>query len=288
MGKIMVIPKNKEMIEKLIKVSDAFLIGIKGLSFNLPFYYLIEEIEELIIYLNNEKREVFVALNKNIKNEEIPYLEEVMLKLNQLPIKGVFFYDVALIEIWEKHSLKYDLVWAQEHFVTNYETCNYFKQLGVNYGLLASEITLAEIKEIIKKSPMKFILPVFGYLPICASFRHLVNNYLDHFNLPKVSIKYFMEKENKSYQIIDDDNGTIVYSNNIINGLAESQELKEAGLSYLLLNSFSIDDDKFIKVVTMFNQANKENSKQLDNEIFEMFNNVDKGFLYNETVYKVK
>ncbi len=288
MGKIMVIPKNKEMIEKLIKVSDAFLIGIKGLSLNLPFYYLIEEIEELIIYLNNEKKEVFVALNKNIKNEEIPYLEKTMLKLNQLPIKGVFFYDVALIEIWEKHSLKYDLVWAQEHFVTNYETCNYFKQLGVNYGLLASEITLAEIKEIIKKSPMKFILPVFGYLPICASFRHLVNNYLDHFNLPKVSIKYFMEKEDKSYQIIDDDNGTIVYSNNIINGLAESQELKEAGLSYLLLNSFSIDDDKFIKVVTMFNQANKENSKQLDNEIFEMFNNVDKGFLYNETVYKVK
>ena len=130
-------------------------------------------------------------------------------------------------------------------FVTNYYTCNYYKELGINYGLLSTEITLEEIIKIIKNSDMKFIMPVFGYLPMFASFRHLVNNYLDYFDIDKTSNNYFMEKEGKTYQVIDEDNGTIVYSNNIINGLAETVKLKEAGLDYILLNSFAIDDDKF-------------------------------------------
>ncbi len=288
MGKIMVIPKNKKMIEKLIDLSDAFLIGVKGLSLNLPIYYEEEEIEELVTFLNKRKKEVFISLNKNIKNKDLPFLEETMLKLNNLKIKGVLFYDVALLQIWKKHSFNYDLVWAQEHFVANYDTCNYYHELGVRYGLLSTEITLKEVEDIIENSSMKFILPLFGYLPMFASFRHLVYNYMDYFNYPKTATHYIMEKEKKSYQIIDDDNGTIVYSHNIINGLEETLKLKKEGLHYFLLNSFGIEDDKFVKVVTMVREVNEENIKKLDEQIFKMFDNVDKGFLYQETIYKVK
>lgn len=288
MSKIMIIPKDRKMIEKVIDQSDAFLIGVKDFSINLPNYYLLDEIIDLVTYLNQNNKEVFISLNKNIKNEELAALEEIMIKLNNLKIKGVFYYDVAVINLWKKHSLNYDLVWAQEHFVTNYYTCNYYKELGINYGLLSTEITLEEIIKIIKNSDMKFIMPVFGYLPMFASFRHLVNNYLDYFDIDKTSNNYFMEKEGKTYQVIDEDNGTIVYSNNIINGLAETVKLKEAGLDYILLNSFAINDDKFLKVLKLFNEVDSNNNERLDNQIFEMFDNADKGFLYKETVYKVK
>ncbi len=288
MSKIMIIPQNREMIKKTLDKSDAFLIGIKGLSTNLPSYYNFEEAVEIVNYLNNKNKEVFISLNKNIKNNELDQLEEIMIKLNDLNIQGVFYYDVAVVNIWQKHSFKYDLVWAQEHFVTNYDTCNYYKDLGVNYGLISSEITLEEIIEIIKNSEMKFILPIFGYLPMFASFRHLVNNYLEYFDIGKTSNNYFMEKEGKKYKLIDEDNGTIVYSSNIISGLAETPILKEAGLNYFLLNSFGIDEDKFFNIVTMFNEVNKDNSDELDKQAFEMFGNIDKGFLYKETVYKVK
>lgn len=288
MSKIMIIPQNREMIKKTLDKSDAFLIGIKGLSTNLPSYYNFEEAVEIVNYLNNKNKEVFISLNKNIKNNELDQLEEIMIKLNDLNIQGVFYYDVAVVNIWQKHSFKYDLVWAQEHFVTNYDTCNYYKDLGVNYGLISSEITLEEIIEIIKNSEMKFILPIFGYLPMFASFRHLVNNYLEYFDIGKTSNNYFMEKEGKKYKLIDEDNGTIVYSSNIISGLAETPILKEAGLNYFLLNSFGIDEDKFFNIVTLFNEVNKDNSDELDKQAFEMFGNIDKGFLYKETVYKVK
>ncbi len=288
MSKTMIIPKNLEMIKNLIDKSDAFLIGIDGLSVNLPNYYSFDEIIGIVKYLNDNNKEVFISLNKNIKNSELSVLEKTMIKLNDLKIQGVFYYDVAVVNLWKKHSFKYDLVWAQEHFATNCDTCNYWKNLGINYALLSTEITMDEIIEIIKNNDMKFILPLFGYLPMFASFRHLVNNYLDYFDKPKQSENYYMKKEGKIYPVIDNKRGTFVYSGNIINGLAESVKLKEVGLDYILLNSFNIDDDKFLKVVMMFNEINIQNSKELDKQIFDMFQNVDKGFLYKETVYRVK
>lgn len=288
MTKMMVIPKNFEMIKKLVDKSDAFLIGIENFSVNLPTFFSLEEAKEIISFLNNHEKEVFISLNKNIKNSELENLEEIMFKLNDFKIQGVLYYDMAVVNLWKKHRFKYDLVWAQEHFATNYNTCNYWKKMGINYGLLSTEITLDEIIEIIKNSKMKFILPLFGYLPMFASFRHLVNNYLDYFEKEKISNSYYMEKEGKKYMVIDDNHGTFVYSSNIINGLLESVKLKEVGLSYILLNSFNIDDEKFEEVVTMFNEVTIENSEELDKKIYEMFNNVDKGFLYTKTVYKVK
>lgn len=288
MTKIMVIPKNRKMIDNLISKSDAFLIGIENLSVNLPTYYTISEVKEIVEFLNNNNKQVFISLNVNIRNNNLELLEETMLKLNDMKIDGVLYYDMAVLNLWKKHQLKYDLVWSQEHFATNYDTCNYYNSLGVKYGLLSTEITLDEVKDIVKNTKMSLILPVFGYLPMFASFRHLVNNYLEYFNHEKNTNNYYMEKEGKKYPLIDDNNGTFVYSGNIINGLAETIELKEVGLDYILLNSFLIDDQKFVDIVEMFNSLDKENVDELDNKIFDMFDNVDKGFLYKETVYKVK
>ncbi|MDD2518919.1 MAG: U32 family peptidase [Bacilli bacterium] len=288
MTKIMVIPKNRKMIDNLINKSDAFLIGIENLSVNLPAYYKLNEVEEIVTFLKNNNKQIFVSLNMNIRNENLELLESTMQKLNDMDIDGILYYDMAVLNLWKKHQFKYDLVWAQEHFATNYDTCNYYNSLGIKYGLLSTEITLDEVKDIVKNTNMLLILPVFGYLPMFTSFRHLVNNYLDYFDHQKSGNNYYMEKEGKKYPLIDDNNGTFVYSGNIINGLAETIQLKEVGLDYILLNSFLIDDQKFEKIVEMFNTLDKDNVDELDNEIFDMFGNVDKGFLYKETVYKVK
>ena len=51
---------------------------------------------------------------------------------------------------------------------------------------------------------------------------------------------------------------------------------------------FLISDDKFEKVLKIFNDANKKNIKELQLQLNKMFDNLGKGFFYNETVYKVK
>ena len=64
--------------------------------------------------------------------------------------------------------------------------------------------------------------------------------------------------------------------------------LKENNINYVVLNSFDIVDSLFTEVVNLFTNVTKDNVKSYNNKINEMFDNIDKGFLYKETVYKVK
>lgn len=175
------------------------------------------------------------------------------------------------------------MVWSQEHLTTNYNTCNYWYKQGISYTFISSEITKFEINNIIKNTKMKLIIPLFGYIPMFTSQRHLVNNYLETFNL-KENGKY-LYKEEKMYPIIDNNLGTVVYSNNILNGLEEFLELKD---NYIFLNNFNIDEPKFLEIVQMYKNLNINNLEKTKLKIEEMFKNTSKCFLYTETIYKVK
>ena len=167
-------------------------------------------------------------------------------------------------------------MWAQEHLTTNYQTINNWLSFGVKYTYLSCDITLREIKEIKENTNSILIAPMFGYIPIFTSKRHEVKNYLDNFNLTDNSSINYIEKEDKIYPIIDNTEGTVVYSNNILNGYKEYLDLD---IDYVTLNSFNIDDDLFLDVVKTFKEKKLE-----DLEI----ENSDKGFLFKETTYKVK
>ena len=94
-----------------------------------------------------------------------------------------------------------------------------------------------------------------------------------------------MTKESKTYPIIDNDIGTQVYSNNILNGIKASLNVD---LEFIILISFNIDLDKFISVIGMFKSVNKDNVLEYEEKINNMFNNVDNGFLNTIIIYKVK
>ena len=84
--------------------------------------------------------------------------------------------------------------------------------------------------------------------------------------------------------IVDDNLGTNIYSAHILNGYQEYLKLKNYQIDYVTLNAFDIDDEKFIKVVKMFKEVKQESEEKIN----EMFENTSKGFLYKETIYRVK
>lgn len=277
--KILTYPKNIEEIEKTKHLVDGFIIGIKNMSVNANMY-----IDSLDI-LKNIDKDIFISINKNMHNSDLEKVRDILIKLNNYNIKGVIYYDVAILNIYKSLDLNYDLVWAQEHLTTNYNTINYWNSFGVNYTYLSSDITEEEIIEISKNTNSKLIVNLFGYLPMFVSKRHIVKNYIENFKLVDNSSVNYMTKENKTYPIIDNNVGTSVYSNNILNGIKTSLNID---VDYIVLNSFDIDLNKFINVIEMFKSVNKENVFEYEDKINKLFTNVDNGFLNTKTIYKVK
>lgn len=285
MTKLLVMPNSIESIEKTNTFCDGFIIGVKNFSVNTTLNLSLDEIKNIVE--KYDTKEIFISVNKNIHNEEIDELINILHYLNKLNIKGIIYYDVALVELKKKLGLDVDLVWNQEHLTTNYATCNFWQYFGVNYAYLSSDVTLEELIDIKKNTSVKLFTTVFGYLPMFASRRHLVKNYLKTFSLYGGNA-YEIEKEGKSYKIIDNSLGSFVYSSHILNGIDEYLKLKENNMDYVVLNGFQIDDKDFTKIVELFSKVDENNVKGYSKLIGEICPNWDKGFFYKETVYKVK
>lgn len=287
MSKLLVIPSSLEQIDKISNLADGFILCIEHLSINGNFYISINKLEQIVTKIKQYNKEVFVSINKNMFNDDLDYLENSLLKIDKMNIDGILYYDLSVLSLVKKLNLNLNLIWSQEHLTTNYLTCNYYEKQGVKGVYLSSEITLEEILKINKNTNLKTIVPIFGYLPMFNSKRHIVKNYLSHFNLKDESKINYIEKENNNYPIIDNNLGTTVYDSHILNGINEYLILKKNNIDYVTLNSFNIDDEQFNEVLEMFNNVNSENKEDFDKKINEMFN-ADKGFLYKETIYKVK
>ena len=282
--KLLIMPKSIDQIESLNEDIDGVIVGIKDLSINQPAYFTLDEIKKINEIIKNNGKEIFVSLNKNMFNKDLEILEYTLLQLDNLKLNGILYYDIAIVNFKKNLKLVTPLVWNQEHLTTNYLTSNFWYEYGAKYTMLSSEITLDEINEIALNANAKTMVPIFGYLPMFVSRRHLVKNYLDTFKIKDDSNINYIEKENKTYAIIDSNDGTIAYSNKCLNGINETLKLN---VDYIVLNSFNINNATFKRVVSMYNIVNESNVQEFKEEIDKMLD-TDTGFLYKETVYEVK
>ena len=277
MTKLMYIPNKKELNNDV----DAYLLGIENLSVNMPIYFTLEEIKNI-----KSEKEIFISLNKNMHSNDLELLEKTLIELSKLNIKGIFFYDIGVLNIVKRLNLNIPLVLSQEHLTTNYETINFWYNEGVEYAQIAQEIKEEEIINIKHNTKSKLIVPILGYFPMFVSRRHLKENYLREFNLKDNSKINYIEKENKIYPIVDE-KVTTVYTSSYLNGIKEYLDFKKENIEYVLINGFLLKEEN--KIINMFKTVTNENVEEYNNEISNILdNNIDTFFLHKDTIYKVK
>lgn len=277
---------NSKKVNDYLDYTNSFIIGLKDYSINyLEFTY--EEIEDLIKENNN--LEIFVSINKNIFNNEIKNLENILLKLNKLNIKGILFYDLAVLSIVKRLNLDIPLCFHQTHMVTNYNTCNYYFHKGCKYAYLSSEITGLEMKEISDKSDISLMALFMGHPIVSHSKRKLLSNYFANYQYEKKEDSYIIKSGNSAnYFIRENNNGTSILYGNIINGSHYIIDLKEK-IDYAILDENFIEHQLFLQILSLYKKIieDSENQEEYLVEIEKLIGN-DTGFFNKKTIYKVK
>ena len=219
-------------------------------------------------------------------SNDLKLLEETLIELSKLNIKGIFFYDIGVLNIVKRLNLNIPLVWAQEHMTTNYETINFWYNEKVEYTQISEEIKEEEIINIKHNTKSKLIVPILGYFPMFVSRRHLKQNYLKQFSLKDESKINYIEKEGKIYPIVDE-KVTTVYTSSYLNGIKEYLNFKKENIEYVLINGFLLKEED--RIINMFKTVTKENVEEYNKEISNILdNNIDTFFLHKDTIYKVK
>lgn len=190
----LLISLNTLELETYLKFTNSFIIGLKGYCVN---YYevSVEDIKKIID--KYPKIELFISLNKNIFNDDLQELKNMIIKLVKMNIKGLIFYDLSILNIVKELNLDIPLVIAQDHLITNYNICNYYYEKGVEYAYLSSDITKDEIEEISKRSNIKLMTFFFGNLLITHSKRKLLTNFYEYYDIERGKKNGLIKEKNK-------------------------------------------------------------------------------------------
>lgn len=289
--KLVVKPKNNNL-NKLKKIkADAFIFGIEGLCVNEPCSVDLKKLKKIKNKLHD--KEIFVSINLNVFNSDLENLKNTLIIIEDLNIAGIFFYDISLLKLKNDLKLKTPFIWNQNFFVTNYKTLEFYKKLGASGAVISSEITINEIKEIaVNKNKMNLFVNAFGYQMMAFSRRKLISNYFKNYKEKDLIKKHYIKEKENKYRIIEEELGTAILSNKILNTIKEINSFKESGIDYLILNNQEISEKDFLQVLKLYRNAidfevSADVLLNYEEEIKDKLN-TDTGFLYKKTIYKIK
>jgi len=253
-NKILITVNKLEDINRLKKLGiTKLLFPLKGFCVGMPNTFLVSEIP----------CDGYIFVNRILDNKGIDDLKEI---LSNLPtnIKGIIFDDLGVLEIIK--NLQIEKILYLSHFNTNSESVNIYLDY-VDSVIVSTDITREEIEYIIKNAKKEIVLFTFGYTGVMYSRRLLIDNYNKFYNLESEN-PIVIDNTGHKFIVYENEYGTYFYHEKLFNGL----ELMELDAKYYFINSVFLGIEQIENIL----------KGNLDNL------NCDKGFLYQETIYKLK
>lgn len=250
--------KDKDFLELNL---DTFIIGNERFAVRIPASFEYEEIEKITSFLHSKNKNVWVSVNKLFTEDEIDGLEEYLLSLVNLKVNGIVFSDMAVFQIAKRNNFINLLVYDPDTLMVNQYDVSVFKQLGIQEVILSKDITLDNIKDICDYNPNFCSILAYGHFPLFYSKRKLVENY---FKAYKKDAKKYIENRflkvkeatrNGLYPIYQDNNGTIIYSDQKICYLNYIKEIKNSKVHGLYLFFYDEDFNEATSIVNLYKDA---------------------------------
>jgi len=280
--KLLAIPFEKDFSCDLV---DGYILPLEGYSVSYFHKYSLDEIRLCVQF----GKEVFVVMNKNIFNHEVEDVKKVLRVLSEMSIKGVFFYDLAILSIVQRCNFDLPLIWNQTNMVTNYNTVNYYASKGVFGAMFSNEITLDEMVEIRKKTEAKLFANII-YRPIMSfSRRSLITNFKKNAGICCEQRDLIVHEKISDENLIvrEETDGTSFFYGKIVNGLSALSVMVKESFDYGIIDLSVLSKD--CGDLSLNISRNIVDGKEPENisKVSDLIGDYT-GFLYKRTIYKVK
>jgi U32 family peptidase len=149
--------------------ADAVFIGGKEFSLRArASNFSIDDIKEGVDFAKSYGAKVFVTTNIIAHNENLFHLEEYLTDLYQAGVTAVICADPFIIKTAKRVVPELEVHLSTQQSITNSEAVNFWAEEGVKRVVLARELTLEEIDQIMKKT--KADIEVFIHGGMCSSY----------------------------------------------------------------------------------------------------------------------
>lgn len=235
------------------------------------------QLNELNIF---KDKKIALKIDKIITEYELEELDLFIKETLEYNISYYLFTDMSVYYILKKYN-KHDksVFFSKTINCSSYDIKEYNK---LNIKCLVS--TELQLDDLVKISNLEnnFIYS-YGYFNIFYSKRHLLSLYKTYSNLNYQSKnkKYTLLEETRKefYPVIENDNGTFIYSCYCLLLFKELELLNKN--NYFYIDSNFIEEDNLFNIINIYNELMKSGySDDLYNKIKQIDENIGTSFMY--------
>ena len=278
--------RKMENLERLSEVTDGLIVGS---DYTTAFHFKRKDLSKVNDYLKSKQKKIYVAMDNFIMEDEKKDVSDYLDYLKSLQIDGLYFHDLGVYGMAKTKQFGKDLIYDGKSVLCNSLDSAFLLRTGINSVVLSRELTLKEIKDIVNANSGRIDLQIFGHLRLSVSRRKFLSNY---FREIKKEYRYFgketlsLIEEQRDYRlpIIEDGDGTSIYSDYILEMFDELPEL-QGKLNRGIVDTLFIEDlDMIVDLCHEYKRLTADN-KDFIKDSFMRNHPADysKGYLYQKT-----
>ncbi len=170
--------KDWASLEACKKYCNAVYFGVDDLNLRARSDAIkSSELKSFVKECHSNSIKAYLTINAVIYDQDIKKAESLIKKAKQAQVDAVIIWDPAIIILVQKYKVPF-IVSTQAN-ISNIETINFYKKQGAKRVVLARELTLEQIKKIIKKvKGIEIETFIHGAMCVAISGRCVLSAYL--------------------------------------------------------------------------------------------------------------
>ncbi len=283
--KYLITPHNLNNLNKLI-AANGFVIGNSRFSARITNSFEEAEINQIIDFAKDEKKEVFLNFNKMFVNNDFLDFDLFLSKLKLDLVKGIIIADLGLLKHLVEKGLTKQLIYNPETLLTNQFDFNFLSNLKIQGAFMSKEITINQIIEIIDNKKYRSFYYGHGHMNMFYSKRQLISNFAKYYNLDLNSnaLNYSLTEPHRLgryFPVLEDQAGTHIFRDKVLNSFEILDQLNK--LDYFLIDTIFKDDNYGVQILDLYlNGFNQDKVNKIKQKYHEEW---DLGFYLKTTLF---
>ncbi|MEG0452501.1 MAG: U32 family peptidase [Coprobacillus sp.] len=290
-------------LNKKERLYDYIDMGIKRFvlggeySFYASCRFSLEEIKE--IKARYSQIFIYVAINGLYDQHNISDIETYVDELSLIGVQGLIFQDFGIQQIVNEKKYSFEMLYSPETLNTNAQTLKILNKQGITSAFVSKVIPLQEQILMKQEVSMPLMFQCHGVEYIAASKRSLLSNYMKASKLSfdlnnQQSLTIQAKDSDYQFHVFEDKWGTHIFSKTRLYTLDLFNHL--SCFDYLYIETLMMNDQEVIEIASLYSDALKsyknhtydKDVKEYMNLLFQLKTPLDRGFLFDQTVYKLE
>lgn len=275
-----------EPLEKLLPFADGI---VTGRYFTTGYHLSLDEIRQVSRFCKTFHKKFYIVMDDFISEDEKMLMYDYLDFIDSIDVDGIFFHDLGVYNAAKSYGMLSKLIYDGKTVLCNSLDSAFLLDQGIDSVMFSRELTFEEVKEIVKNLSGRVNMQIFGHLRMSYSKRNFLSNYFrqigkDYDFKGKETLSLVEEQREYKMPIVEDEDGTYIYSDYVFEMFSEISELKN-DLKRGIVDTLFIEDDALIaQVLRDYKRVSATNGKFIrDSFLHNHPGNYSSGYLYQKT-----